>query len=115
MTKEEFKARVTKLIYIDNWEEFLEKMWELHLEAKGSNNNHNKLQEELDEIKERISKLERDKQILVPFVQTTDFPCDYINCDNPHMDCINCPRKAVHGWNTIATTNISEIPNKLKK
>lgn len=72
----------------------------------------NELQEELDEIKERISKLERDKQILVPFVQTTDFPCDGIHCDNPHMDCINCPRKAGYGWNTgqvtITTTEIKK-------
>lgn len=53
MTKEEFKARVIMLHesgYTGNWEEFLENMWKLHLEA----NNHNKLQEELDSIRQRI-------------------------------------------------------------
>ena len=75
-----------------------------------------RLSEEVDDLNERVCALEwgtreKDKQVLVPFSQpVADFPCDGIHCDNPFGDCINCPRKAGYGWNslgnvTITTTN----------
>ena len=75
-----------------------------------------RLSDDVDILKARVRALEwgtreKDKQVIVPFSQpVTDFPCDGIHCDNPHLDCINCPRRAGYGWNigqvTIATTNI---------
>ena len=41
-----------------------------------------------------------------PTMPTTPvFGCDGIRCTNPHMDCINCPRKITGGFNTTCGTS----------
>ena len=41
-----------------------------------------------------------------PTMPTTPvFGCDGIHCTNPHMDCINCPRKITGGFNTTCGTS----------
>lgn len=40
-----------------------------------------------------------------PTMPTTDFGCDGIRCTNPHMDCINCPRKTTGGFYTTCGTS----------
>lgn len=84
MTKEEFKARVS-MAYggRETWEEFLEAVWQLHLEASNQ---------------------------CVP-VYTP--PCYAPNgiCTNPQMDCINCPKRGTGGtWST--STNTIKVKGK---
>lgn len=41
-----------------------------------------------------------------PTMPTTPvFGCDGIHCTNPHMDCINCPRKTTGGFYTTCGTS----------
>lgn len=83
MTKEEFKAKVNMAFGgSETWEDFLEAVWQLHLEAFNQ---------------------------CVPVYTPPCYapPCyapDGI-CTNPQMDCINCPKRGTGGtWST--STNI---------
>ena len=44
-----------------------------------------------------------------PTMPTTDFDCDGIRCTNPHMDCINCPRKTTGGFYTTCGTSAATL------
>lgn len=120
MTKEEFKARVRELVYIDDpWEDFLESMWDLYNEVNNKDltmggfveKKFDELQEELDVIKKRIAELEEKRgETPHPYPAFPDnFPCDGTTCTNPFHDCINCPRRFVgegqHKWFTATDTS----------
>lgn len=61
--------------------------------------------------KERLAELlaEMDNNpgepIQIPTMPITPsiWGCDGIHCTNPHMDCINCPRRTIYDVKTIAT------------
>ena len=66
--------------------------------------------------KERLAELlaEMDNNpgepIQIPAMPTTPsiWGCDGIHCTNPHMDCINCPRRTIYDIKTTATLKTEE-------